>query len=137
MDALNDPKLLAEAKKQTLAITPLSGPEVAAMVTEVYSSSPEALQMARAIVTSKEKLERRKENFYTVEVKLMDLKKKNRELHFMDKGKSARAVLSGGRHGTKISIGGKKAKRSKLKAGMTCKVTYEGDLTVAKTVACN
>lgn len=137
IDALNDPKLLAEAKKQTLAITPLAGPDVAAMVTEVYSSSPEAVQLARAIVTSNEKLETRKENFYTVDVKLMDLKKKNRELHFMDKGKTARAVLSGGRHGTKITVGGKAAKRSALKAGMSCKVTYEGDLTVAKSVACN
>ncbi len=136
MAALKDPKLLAEAKKQRLAITPLSGEVVAKMVKEVYSSSPEALKLARAIVTSKEKLERRKENFYTVNVVLDDVKKKGKEVRFKDKGKTVRAMITKGKRGTKITIGGKKAKRGKLKAGLNCAVTYEGNLTVAKKVAC-
>jgi hypothetical protein len=106
------------------------------MVKEVYSSSPEALKLARAIVTSKEKLERRKENYYTVNVVLDDVKKKGKEVRFKDKGKTVRAMITKGKRGTKITIGGKKAKRGKLKAGLNCAVTYEGNLTVAKKVAC-
>lgn len=136
MAALADPKLLADAKKQHLAITPLSGEAVAKMVSEVYSSSPEALKLARAIVTSKEKLERRKENYYTVNVTLDDVKSKGKEVRFTEKGKAVRAMITKGKRGTKITIGGKKAKRGKLKAGLACAVTYEGDLTVAKTMVC-
>lgn len=136
LDALNDPKLLAEAKKQNLAITPLSGEEASKLVKEVYSSSPEALQLARSIVTSKEKLEKRKENFYTVSVTLKSVKKKGRELTFEDKGKMSKAVLTGGSHGTKVTVAGKKAKSTGIKEGMTCDVTYEGNLSVAKSVAC-
>jgi hypothetical protein len=136
LDALNDPKLLAEAKKQNLAITPLSGEATAKLVKEVYSSSPEALSLARAIITSKEQLEKRKENFYTVSAMLKSVKKKGRELSFEDKGKMSKAVLTGGKRGTKVTVAGKKAKSTGLKEGMTCDITYEGNLSVAKSVAC-
>jgi hypothetical protein len=106
------------------------------MVKEVYSSSPEVLSLARAIITSKEQLEKRKENFYTVSVTLKSVKKKGRELTFEDKGKMSKAVLTGGSHGTKVTVSGKKAKSSGLKEGMACDVTYEGNLSVAKSVAC-
>jgi tripartite-type tricarboxylate transporter receptor subunit TctC len=136
LDALNDPKLLAEAKKQNLAITPLSGEETAKLVKEVYSSSPEALSLARAIITSKEQLEKRKENFYTVSATLKSVKKKGRELTFEEKGKMSKAVLTGGKRGTKVTVAGKKGKSTGLKEGMTCDITYEGNLSVAKSVAC-
>lgn len=130
---MKDPALLAEAKKQHLAIEALDGETVAKMVKQVYSSSPDALAMAQGIVSNKEKLEKRKENFYTVSVSLTDVKKKGRELSFQEKGKGAKAILT---RGTKVSVGGKKAKSSKLKVGMACDVTYEGNLSVAKTVSC-
>lgn len=133
MDAMKDPQLLAEAKKQHVAVDPLDGETVERMVKQVYNSSPEALRLANAVISSNEKLETRKENFYTVSVSLADVKKKGRELMFLDKGRDAKAVLTGE---TKVSIGGKAAKSSGLKAGMACDVTYEGNLTVAKSIAC-
>jgi tripartite-type tricarboxylate transporter receptor subunit TctC len=136
VETMKDPKLLAEAKKQHLAISPLDGETVQKMVKEVYGSPPDALKLASAIVSSPEKLEKRKENFYTVSVTLKSVKKKGRELSFDEKGKMSKAILTGGSHGTKVTVAGKKAKSSGLKEGMTCDVTYEGNLTVAKTVAC-
>jgi hypothetical protein len=133
LDALNDPKLLAEAKKQNLAIIPLSGEEAARLVKEVYTSPPEALQLARSIITSKEQLDKRKENFYTASVTLKSVKKKGRELSFDDKGKMSKAVLT---KGTRVTVAGKKAKSAGLKEGMACDVTYEGNLSVAKAVSC-
>jgi tripartite-type tricarboxylate transporter receptor subunit TctC len=124
--AMKDPQLLADAKKQRLAIAPLDGATVEKMVKEVYGSSPEAIQLASAIVSNSEKLEKRKENFYTVSVELKAVKKKGRELGFQDKGKDAKAILTGGGKGTKITVGGKKAKASDLKSGMACTVTYKG-----------
>ncbi|MFM2128564.1 MAG: hypothetical protein RL477_110, partial [Pseudomonadota bacterium] len=133
MDSMKDPQLLAEAKKQHVAVDPLDGETVAKMVKQVYDSSPEALRLANAVINSKEKLETRKENFYTVSVSLKAAQKKGRELTFDDKGKESKAVLTGD---TDVKIGGQAAKTSGLKAGMTCDVTYEGNLSVAKTVAC-
>jgi tripartite-type tricarboxylate transporter receptor subunit TctC len=133
LDALNDPKLLAEAKKQNLAIIPLSGEEAARLVKEVYTSPPEALQLARSIIASKEQLDKRKENFYTASVTLKSVKKKGRELSFDDKGKMSKAVLT---KGTRVTVAGKKAKSAGLKEGMACDVTYEGNLSVAKAVSC-
>jgi tripartite-type tricarboxylate transporter receptor subunit TctC len=133
LDALNDPKLLAEAKKQNLAIIPLSGEEAAKLVKEVYTSPPEALQLARSIIASKEQLDKRKENFYTASVTLKSVKKKGRELSFDDKGKMSKAVLT---KGTRVTVAGKKAKSAGLKEGMACDVTYEGNLSVAKAVSC-
>jgi tripartite-type tricarboxylate transporter receptor subunit TctC len=133
MAAMKDPALLAEAKKQRLAIEALDGATVEKMVKEVYASPPEAVKLASAVVNTTEKLEKRKENFYTVSVSLGAVKKKGRELTFTDKGKESKAVLTGS---TKVTVGGDKAKSSNLKAGMTCDVTYEGNLSVAKSVTC-
>ncbi len=38
--------------------------------------------------------------------------------------------------GHAVAIGGKKADRGGIKVGMTCKITYEGDDSFAKTIAC-
>lgn len=136
MAAMHDPRLLRDAKKMNLAIRPLPGTKVAAMVKEVFASSPAAIKMAGDIVNSKEKLAVRKAHFYTVQVSLKSVIKKGKELRFMDKGKLARAMVSGHHHATKITIAGKKAKHSALKVGMKCAVTYEGNLSVAKSVSC-
>lgn len=131
--AMNDPQLLAEAKKQRLAIVPLDGETVEKMVKSVYASPAEAVKLASSIVGSTEKLDSRKENFYTVSTSLKAVKKKGRELTIDDKGKASKVVLTGA---TKVTVGGKKAKTSGLKDGMACDVTYEGNLSVAKSVAC-
>lgn len=58
---------------------------------------------------------------------------KKRKLQFTDGGKKITADLSG----TKITVKGKKAKRSALKGGMVCDITYLGDGDAAGKVTCN
>jgi hypothetical protein len=53
---------------------------------------------------------------------------------FDTKGKASKTKVSGSR--TSVMIGGKKAKRSKLKAGMNCVVSYKGKGTEAKSIVC-
>ena len=65
----------------------------------------------------------------------MKIKGKGRRIQFMEKGKLVQASVSG--RGTKITIGGKKARGKKLKVGMDCAITYEGHRSVAKTIKCN
>jgi hypothetical protein len=133
---MKDPKLLADAKKQHLAIIPLNGAKVAEMVKEVYATPAEALALARDIINSDEKLEVRKEHFYTVDAKLKSVEPKGKGVGFEEKGKLVKAVITGGHSGTKVTISGKQAKGAKLAAGMSCTVTYEGNLSVAKSIAC-
>ncbi len=131
--AMKDPALLEDAKRQNLAIDPMNGDEVAEHVRRVYQTSPEAMALVREILDSKDGLEQRKENYYTVDAVLRSVKKKGRELEFEDKGKQVRAMLTGS---SKVTIGGADGNSAGLKEGMACTVTYEGHLSVAKTVAC-
>jgi tripartite-type tricarboxylate transporter receptor subunit TctC len=133
---MKDPKLLADAKRQHLAIIPLNGAKVAAMVKEVYATPADALALARDIINSEEKLEVRKEHFYTVDATLKSVEPKGKGVGFEEKGKIVKAVITGGHTGTKVTIAGKEAKGAKLAAGMSCSVTYEGNLSVAKSIAC-
>lgn len=70
----------------------------------------------------------------TVDITLKSVKKRGRTVQFQVGGKSHSVSLSGRR--TKITIGGKRARRSKMKAGMKCAVTYRGDGDEAKAIAC-
>lgn len=133
---MKDPKLLADANKQHMAISPVDGEKVEAMVKEVYATPSDALALAKEIINSKEKMDIRKEHFYTVEATLKSVKPKGKGVTFEEKGKMVDATITGGHHGTKVTISGKKAKGSKLKVGMNCAVTYEGNLSVAKSIAC-
>lgn len=135
MKTMGDKGFLAEAKKLKVAINPLSGPKVAALVKKIYNTPADVVAAARDILTSRKGVSKRKTNYYTVKVKLLGVNRKGSKIQFMDKGKKVKASVSGRR--TKVTIGGNKAKRKALKKGMSCAVTYEGHRTLAKTVTCN
>jgi tripartite-type tricarboxylate transporter receptor subunit TctC len=134
METMKDPKFLREAKKLDVPISPISGSEVTALVKEIWTTPKDAVAMARAVLASKEGMENRKTNYRTVDVTLTKTNKKGSKIYFTEDSKTVFAAVSNG--GTKITIAGKKAKRSKLKKGMSCAVTYEGHQTQAKTVIC-
>ena len=69
----------------------------------------------------------------TVSVRLTDVKRSGRVITFDLKGKKTEVGISGKR--TRITVDGAKARRSALKAGMSCKVTYATGEN-AKSVAC-
>lgn len=135
METMKDPKFLAEAKKLDVAVSPMSGAEVAALVAQVWKTPKDVVAIAQAVLASKKGMEKRKTNYRTVDVSLSKTNKKGSKVYFKDKGKKVYASVSGKR--TKITIAGKKAKRKALKAGMKCAVTYEGHKSLAKAVACN
>ncbi|MFM2130016.1 MAG: hypothetical protein RL477_1562 [Pseudomonadota bacterium] len=69
-----------------------------------------------------------------LDVKLAGVKGKGRTIVFEHQGKTTEVTLSERR--TAVSIGGAKAKRTDLKPGMSCKVTYPGAGQSASAIAC-
>jgi tripartite-type tricarboxylate transporter receptor subunit TctC len=49
---MKDPEFLAEAKRQSLEIDPVSGDQIAAMLRKVYASPPEVIERAKAVLAS-------------------------------------------------------------------------------------
>ena len=69
-----------------------------------------------------------------VKTVIADVKKGGRSIAFKVGGDSHQAKISKSR--TKITIGGKSAKRGALKAGLDCEITYAGNGGEAKSIAC-
>lgn len=136
MDTMKDPKFKADADKLNVALSPLSGPEVLKIVKDVWNTPEDVVKMAQAVLSSRKGLEQRKTNYRTVQVKLNKTNKKGSKIYFSDGGKTVYASVSRRAKRSKVMIGGKKAKRGQLKAGMDCAVTYEGHKTLAKSVEC-
>lgn len=133
MATMNDPKFSNTVEKRVAQINPVSGKEVAAFIKAVYATPKPIIERAKAILTG-QKVEKRKANWRTTTAKLLKIKRGGRILMFKYKGKTIGVRVSG--RATKLTVGDKKARRSKLKAGMTCKITHEGNRTVAKRVSC-
>lgn len=135
MAALKDPELLSEAKKMSLAISPLSGAQAKKLVKEVYATSPEALAMMRSIINSKEKLEKRKVAWKIVTGTVTKVKTRGK-FDFKIAGKGKKFSTRMKKRYTKVKINGKKAKSKAVKAGMVCKIWYEGHKSTAGRVEC-
>ncbi|MGE0651761.1 MAG: ABC transporter substrate-binding protein [Alphaproteobacteria bacterium] len=70
----------------------------------------------------------------TIGVKLESVNKGGREVVFMVSGKKESAGVSASR--TKLTVGGKTARRTALKPGLSCNVTYRGSGSEATAIAC-
>ncbi|MFT5539987.1 MAG: tripartite-type tricarboxylate transporter receptor subunit TctC, partial [Alphaproteobacteria bacterium] len=132
---VNDSTYLAEAKKRKLTISVTSGEDIDKFIKRIYATPKATVDKMYAEMKLAEKsFTKRKTNYYTAQAKLVKIKRKGHSIQFMEKGKLVQA--NSGRS-TKITIAGKKAKGQKLKVGMDCAITYEGDRSVAKTIKCN
>jgi hypothetical protein len=69
-----------------------------------------------------------------VKTKITKIKRGGRRVYFMS-GKKEHKVRVSGRD-TNVMIGGKKTKRSKLKPGMTCEISYPGNGGKAMSIIC-
>jgi len=126
--AFKDPQLLAEAKKLNWDISPLVGEPVGKAISAALEQPAEIVAMMREVQNAKP-------SDIKVETALTDVQNGGREIHFKDEsGKTTKAKISGSR--TRIEVAGKESKRSALKAGMACTVTYKGAGTEASLVAC-
>jgi tripartite-type tricarboxylate transporter receptor subunit TctC len=129
--AYKDPALLGEAGRWR--VNPVSGKELHAIIDNAYRASPAIIARMRAAYKKPDKFAKAKPK--VIKAKLLKVKKKGKAITFKDaSGKKVTVKLSGRR--TKITIGGKKAKRSKVKAGMTCEVSYFGNKGRAKKLRC-
>ncbi len=133
MATTKDAKFLVEAKKRRLEIDPITGEEITALMKELYALP---LRVGKRVAAFRKPMKvgesKRRITWLTVTSALT--KASRRRIHFLVKGEKHQAKLSGRR--TKVTIAGKKAKRKALKAGMTCAITYPGNMGQARAVAC-
>lgn len=136
-ETMKDPAFLAEAKKRKLDVAPLTGQQVEALVTNLMSKPADIVNATIDAISRKDRTEVHFAKLKIIEVTstIAAVKRGGRVIAFKVKGgKTHQASISG--HHTKVSIGGKKAKRSALKAGMTCAIKYTGNSSMAESVDC-
>ena len=130
-DTYQDPGYLADAKKAKVEVGPISGEKVAAILEEAYGA-PDAIK-ERLVEASQPPGKIEKAKTVKVSAAITAITKKGRLLAFDAGGKTSHANLA---KKTKVTVGGKKAKGSDLKVGMTCDIDYYGDMGQAKSVSC-
>jgi len=108
--ALSDPELLAEAKKADRPIDFMPADELAALYKDILAASDEVIAKFSETPSTK------------VTAKLDAVEDKGKLIKFQGKGAQVASSISKSR--TKITIGGKESKRSKLKAGLDCTIEY-------------
>lgn len=134
MGAMGDKALLAEVKKHNLRFQPMSGEELQKIITSAFDLSDELKAEAREAAKIG-KLKKRKIVLITTTAKIVKRNKRGSKLTLVEKGgKKIKARVH--RRRTKITINGKKAKRSAVKAGMTCEMVYEGSGSEATKLNC-
>ena len=133
--AVLDPDFIANMKKQVSKDSfAISGPNLEILIAQIVNTSDqdiafmEKLQKKYKLVSTGKALPR------TVKAILDDVRKGGRKLLFNVKGASHWARVSSSK--SKVQINGKATKRSKLKKGMKCKITYKGSGTVATLIRC-
>ncbi len=128
--ALEDPELLAQAKKLGRPIDPLYGDDVASRIDAALNQSPDTVALVRGVLEEKPGgLEAKGASIAVLDG--------GRWIEFKGAdGKMLKSKVSGSR--TKLTIGGKEANRKKLLAGMTCDITYvvDGDRNEPSVVSC-
>jgi len=115
--ALEDPGLIARAEKLDRPVEPLYGEDVARLVKEALSQSPETVVLVKGILSEEAEGE-------SVTTELMSITPDGRKISFKGKdGDTVESKISGSR--TKITLNGQEVKRKELKAGMNCDITYD------------
>lgn len=118
MEMAKDPKFIADAKKEHRDVSPVSGQEMQQVMAELAATPKKVLANAKDLIKFKGITKQAKIHLVKVTTKVTKIQRKGRRMFFMHKGKEIKTKISGSR--TKITIGGKKAKRSAVKVGMTC-----------------
>jgi len=129
---MQDPAFVKDANRTRTDVKWSTGADTDKVVKALYASDPEVV--ARISSALKAPAAKRKLVYRTVSTKIAAVKRRGGRIYFLDGGEKVQASVSGKR--TKITIAGKKAKRSAVKTGMTCDVNYAGSYTRAKSIAC-
>jgi len=134
MATMKDPKFLADARKQKMEISPLSGPRVAELIREMYATPQNIVELAALATSEQSRMEIAKAVIpvETMEGNIVETKRDGRSITVEGGGKKWKVSVSGSK--TEVTVGGKKAERKALKVGMACRLTYQG--TLAKAFDC-
>lgn len=134
---LKDQEFLKDAAKQRIDINPVTGEELDRLIAELYKTPKALIARAKQVTTESDKVKLVKVEIplKTEEVKISGIKREGRRVSFKSADGKVTVRVSGSK--TKVTIAGKKAKRSALEAGMTCKITHQGNSSRAKSIACN
>ena len=130
MATMKDPEFLKGAKTQHLPVEPWDGKKVHEIINKFLNYPPSVVKRARAAM----------EVGKVVKVKLKRLsgtitKVSKKKIKVKDKAGKVYTLKVSGRR-SKISIGGKKAKKKALKVGMNCAIRHFGEGDVAKSIKC-
>ena len=129
-----DPRYKYEAKKLRLLTSPVDGARVHKLV-EKLSKMPRELYARYTKILSDPKSPMRVVKWQIVTGTITKVKKKGK-LEFKIAGKDKTyKTRTRGRY-TKFKLNGKKASRKKVKAGMVCKIWYEGNKSYAGRMEC-
>lgn len=131
---VKDPKFVAEAKKQRRDVEFVSGEEIDEIVKTMAATPKDKLAQLDEHLKFKGKIAQTTFKMAKDTGKVTKVSGKGREVTIDVKGKPALAKLSNS--GTKVRIGGKKAKRSDVKVGMTCTFVYPEAGMQAEAVTC-
>jgi tripartite-type tricarboxylate transporter receptor subunit TctC len=118
MKMANDPKFVEDAKKEHRDVDPVSGEEMQAVMEDLAKTPKAVLANAKNLIKFKGLTKQAKISLVKVTTKVTKLAPKGRTMYFQHQGKEIKTKISGSR--TKITVGGKQAKRSSVKVGMTC-----------------
>lgn len=129
---VKDPTFIAGAEKRGLELDPLTGEEIQEIIANIYAASPEAVKRARAAYAPGGREEMAK--MLSTKGKITQINKKGSRMMLNDGKADVDARIAGD---TKITVGGKDAKRSDLKKDMTCAITLVASGAVAQTIACD
>ncbi len=134
MAAHEDPRYKYEAKKLRLLTSPVDGARVHKLV-EKLSKMPRELYARYTKILSDPKSPMRVVKWQIVTGTITKVKKKGK-LEFKIAGKDKTyKTRTRGRY-TKFKLNGKKPSRKKVKAGMVCKIWYEGNKSYAGRMEC-
>ena len=134
MATMADADFLADAKKQRLEINAIPGSEIAELIADLYASPSDIVAGAVAAAEKTGKIEISKA---VIPVEMVDgviskVANGGRQVSYTAGDKKGKVSVSGSR--TTVTIGGQKANRKKLQAGMSCAFSYQGE--EAKEIAC-
>lgn len=126
--ALEDPKLLEEAKRSKRSVNWTDPKEMQNIYRDALGASDEIL----AMFLSKD--QKPKKKMVEHEGSVVDIKREGRRVWIEYKGKQMLAKISASR--TKVTLNGKKTERKNIKLGMTCRFTYPKAGEEATNVDC-
>ncbi len=134
MKAANSKEYREKSEKLGMEVTPLGGEKIQKMIVKL-NSIPKKLIRRYEEILANPTLEPRKVVWIKDSGPITKLASKNRRVSFKAGGKTMLARVEGGGY-TTIKIDGKNASRNKLKVGMNCTITYEGNKTGASLIDC-